>query len=122
MEVNNEVIKPNIHRFHDTNAVYENTEYIIGLLEKISCQQQDILSRLEKIESSTIKVDKKIGRKRNVMYYENKIVTDEYIKYLINEMGLTTTQILDNFKYKDGHGQIVTDRSKCRMFLANRIR
>ena len=111
-----------IHDYKDNIDIDLKIEYIIQLLESISSQNNEILKKLNKIDTFSKQVKKSAGRKTCKMYYENKEVQDKDIKYLIEFMGLNMTQILDHFKYVNTHGTLITDREKCRMFLNNRLR
>ena len=99
-------------------------------LKEIRQIQSDIVEKLDKIEKlltndeqvSNLQVPKgKAGRRKLKMYYENRLVHDSDLIHLISEMGLTVSEILNDFCYVNDRGIRITDRTKCRNLIAQRL-
>ena len=109
---------------------FEDTNMDEVTLKEIRQVQSDIVERLERIENLVSKYGQvnnsqvpkgKAGRKKCKMYYENRLIHDSDIFHLMNEMGLSIAEILNDFFYVDEHNFKIEDRKACRNLISSRL-
>lgn len=99
----------------------------IDILEGIKSLEHK-LDNIEKLLTDSLLVNRlgspknKAGHKNLRMYYENRLIDDDYLLHLHDFMQLSVGQILKDFFYVDGDGAVVSDKQRCRSFIYNRLR
>ena len=97
------------------------------ILESLKSVEQK-LDRIENMISNLVQVNNinkhnsTAGRKCLKMYYENKLIDNEYLIHLKDVLGLSIGQILKDFFYVDQYGDVIKDKKKCRNMINNRLR
>ena len=99
----------------------------LEVLESLKAVERK-LDNIEKLLTENLQVNNsgshknKAGRKCLKMYYENKLIDDDYLVHLKDVMQLTVGQIQKDFFYIDDCGKVVTDKNNCKSMINNRLR
>ena len=114
---------------NNNDIIPEGTWYMseFDILDSLKLVEQK-LDNIEKLITEKLQVNNsvspksKAGRKKLKMYYENKLIDNEYLIHLKDVLGLSIGQILKDFFYVDQYGDVIKDKDKCRNFINNRLR
>ena len=94
-------------------------------LNKIDSLNSDI-QKLSELVAKQKEVNKNVGRKSCVMFYDNKEISNTELRELRKEMSIA--EILKDFTYIDENDELISARfskehkMKCRSMVTNRLR
>ena len=94
-------------------------------LEKID-SLNDVVNDLKEVIAKQKEVNKNVGRKACVMFYENKEISNAELRELRKEKSIA--EILNDFTYIDENDELICARFskehkiKCRSMVRNRLR
>lgn len=98
----------------------------LEVLESLKAVERK-LNNIEKLLTENLQVNNsgshknKAGCKPCPMYYDNKLIDDEYLLHLKNVMHMTETEIAKNFFYVNKDKQIIKDKRLCLNIINYRL-